>query len=69
MEIQEIEVIIAPSGEVEIRVRGIEGATCLDITSTLEDALGGKIIHREMTPEAVPPPQVAHKRKPRIRKG
>jgi hypothetical protein len=53
MELQEIEVLIDPDGKVRIQVRGIKGAACLDITKELEEALGGQIELREMTPEAL----------------
>lgn len=49
MEIQEIEVIIDKNGEVKIQVHGTHGTTCLDLTTDLEEALGGEIISRDMT--------------------
>ena len=52
MELQEIEVSIAPDGTTRIEVRGVSGTTCLDLTEGLEKALGGEIIDRELTPEA-----------------
>lgn len=52
MELQEVDVFIDKNGEVRIEVRGVKGQSCLDITKDLEDALGGQIQHREMTPEA-----------------
>lgn len=56
MELQEIEVTINQNGQVEVRVHGVKGAACLDITKGLEAALGGEIIIREMTPEALEQP-------------
>lgn len=56
MELQEIEVTINKDGQVEVRVRGVKGNACLDITRPLEDALGGKVLLREMTPESLEPP-------------
>jgi hypothetical protein len=53
MELQEIEIFIDPDGKVRIQVRGIKGTACLDITKELEEALGGQIELREMTPEAL----------------
>jgi hypothetical protein len=53
MELQEIEVLIDPDGKVRIQVRGVKGGDCLDITKELEEALGGQIELREMTPEAL----------------
>lgn len=52
MEIQEIEVFIDVDGQVEVKVHGVKGTSCLDITRPLEDALGGEVQRREMTPEA-----------------
>lgn len=51
MELQEIEVFIEKDGKVCIEVRGVKGEACLEITSGLEQALGGQIESREMTPE------------------
>lgn len=53
MDLQEIEVTINKDGQVEVRIRGVKGDACLDITKGLEAALGGEIILREMTPEAL----------------
>ncbi|WP_322510160.1 DUF2997 domain-containing protein, partial [Anaerolinea sp.] len=55
MEIQEIEVVILPDGKVEVRVRGVKGQACLELTAEMEKALGGTILLREMTPEAQEP--------------
>ena len=52
MELQEINVYIDRDGRVRIEVRGVKGKRCLDITRSLEEALGGQIESREMTPEA-----------------
>jgi len=52
MELQEIDVFIDKNGQVRIEVRGVKGKACLDLTKSLEDALGGQIESREMTPEA-----------------
>jgi len=52
MEIQEIEVFIDVDGQVEVKVHGVKGTSCLDITRPLEEALGGEVELREMTPEA-----------------
>ncbi len=53
MDVQEVEVTINKNGQVEIQVRGVKGLQCLEITAPLEQALGGKITLREMTPEAL----------------
>ncbi len=53
MELQEIEVTIGKDGQVQIQVRGVNGLKCLEITKDLEAALGGEILARIMTPEAL----------------
>jgi hypothetical protein len=53
MEIQEVEITIGKNGQVEVAVRGVKGLACLEITRDLEKALGGNIILREMSPEAL----------------
>lgn len=52
MELQEIDVFIEADGKVRIEVRGVKGGACLALTKELEEALGGQIESREMTPEA-----------------
>lgn len=52
MELQEIQVVIAPDGTTRVEVRGVSGAGCLDLTADLEAALGGEVVERELTPEA-----------------
>ena len=52
MEIQEIEVFIDAEGQVEVKVHGVKGTSCLDVTRPLEAALGGAVELREMTHEA-----------------
>jgi len=52
MDLEEIEVIIGKDGRVRVQVRGVKGNACLELTETLEAALGGEIEAREMTPEA-----------------
>lgn len=59
MQLQEIEITINKDGQVEVHVRGVKGEACLDITRPVEEALGGEIILREMTPEAAEPPDQA----------
>jgi hypothetical protein len=53
MDVQEVEVIINKNGQVQIQVRGVKGTQCLDITADLEQALGGNVTLRELTPEAL----------------
>jgi hypothetical protein len=55
MELQEIDVTIGKDGQVQIQVRGVQGLKCLEITKELEEALGGEILARIMTPEALEP--------------
>jgi len=52
MELQEIEVFIEKDGQVRVEVRGVKGTSCLDLTAALEQALGGQVESRDMTPEA-----------------
>jgi hypothetical protein len=56
MDVQEIEVTIDKDGQVRIHVMGIKGDACLDLTHELELALGGVVVEREMTPEALEQP-------------
>ncbi len=51
MEIQEVQVVIGPDGQVQIEVNGVKGGGCLELTEQLEKALG-TVSSREMTPEA-----------------
>lgn len=51
VDVQEIEVTIAPDGKVRVRVRGVEGPGCLDLTKSLERYLGGRVVSREHTDE------------------
>lgn len=53
MELQEIEITIGKDGKVQVQVRGVKGLKCLELTKELEEALGGEILARIMTPEAV----------------
>ena len=53
MEIEEIQVEIMPDGTLQISVKGVKGNACLDITRDLEQALGGNVITREMSAEAL----------------
>ena len=59
MEFEEIEVIIGKDGQVQIRVRGVTGTKCLELTRELEEALGGEILSRLMTHEALQDEQQA----------
>ncbi len=46
----ELDIEISPDGEVSLKVRGIEGESCLELTSALEEALG-LVLGREKTSE------------------
>ncbi len=52
MELQEIEVTIDKNGQVKIKVSGVQGESCLDLTQDLEAALGGQIESREMNSDS-----------------
>jgi hypothetical protein len=52
MDFQEIDIFISPDGKVQLKVRGVKGEACLDLTKDLEAALGGQIESREMTADA-----------------
>jgi hypothetical protein len=52
VELQEIEVIIEKDGQVRVEVRGVKGMSCLDVTKALEEAVGGEVQERQLTPEA-----------------
>jgi hypothetical protein len=40
---QDIEIVIAPNGDVSFVVKGVKGGSCLDETKFLEQALGGAV--------------------------
>lgn len=48
---QEIEITISPTGEVSFTVKGVKGASCIEETKFLEQALGGEVLERDTTPE------------------
>jgi Protein of unknown function (DUF2997) len=50
MESQEMEITISPTGEVKIQVKGVHGASCLDLTKGLEQGLG-TVEDRQLTAE------------------
>jgi hypothetical protein len=49
--VQEIEVVISPEGKVEVHVKGVKGASCVDLTRELERYLGGRVSNRRHTHE------------------
>lgn len=36
----ELQIVISPSGKVEIEVQGVQGSGCMELTRFLEEALG-----------------------------
>jgi hypothetical protein len=48
---QDIQITISPTGEVSFQVKGIKGASCIDETRFLEEALGNTVVERERTSE------------------
>jgi hypothetical protein len=54
---KELEITIGPDGEVSVKVKCIKGASCVDETKFLEDALGNTIESRELTDEYYEQPQ------------
>ena len=46
----EISIEIKPNGEVELKVDGVKGASCMDLTKFLEEALG-EVVDRQHTSE------------------
>ena len=49
--LQEIEVLIRPDGQVQVRVRGVKGGGCRELTEELERYLGGRVLQRLRTDE------------------
>jgi hypothetical protein len=49
--LQEIEVLIRPDGQVQVRVRGVKGDGCRELTEELERYLGGRVLQRRHTDE------------------
>ena len=56
-ELQEIEVLIRPDGQVQVQVRGVRGGGCRDLTAELERYLGGRVLRRQHTDEFQEQPQ------------
>lgn len=46
---QELEITIDPEGRVSIKVKGVAGKGCTELTKPLEDALGSDIESRTYT--------------------
>ncbi|NIM17587.1 MAG: DUF2997 domain-containing protein [Candidatus Aminicenantes bacterium] len=50
-ELQEVEVVISPGGKVQVRVTGVKGTRCLDITDNMIQLLGERVEQQELTDE------------------
>ena len=48
---QDIEIVIGKDGKVSFTIKGVKGASCLDETKFLEQALGGGVLEQEKTAE------------------
>lgn len=48
---QTITLLIPPGGDVNIDVEGVKGKACLDITKSIQDALGGDITSQKKKPD------------------
>ncbi|MBE7453223.1 MAG: DUF2997 domain-containing protein [Kofleriaceae bacterium] len=48
---QDIEIVIAPNGDVSFTVKGIKGGGCIAETKFLEEALGGAVVDQQKTGE------------------
>ncbi len=46
----ELEITISPSGEIQLKVKGVAGEGCLDLTKALEEELG-LVVERAKTSE------------------
>jgi len=46
---KELHITISPTGEVQVLVKCVAGASCVDETRFLEDALGNTIESRDLT--------------------
>ena len=46
---KELHITISPTGEVSVQVKCVAGASCVDETKFLENALGDTIESRELT--------------------
>ncbi len=46
----ELQIVISPEGHIQIEVQGVQGNACMDLTRTLEEALGS-VEDRQYKPE------------------
>ena len=54
---KELEITITPDGEVQVLVKCVKGASCVEETKFLEEALGNTVESRELTDEYYEQPQ------------
>lgn len=52
---KELEITISPTGEVSVQVKCVPGQACIEETKFLEDALGNKIVDRQLTSDYYKP--------------
>ncbi len=50
-ELHEVEIAIAPNGDVRVEVRGMKGPGCLEVTREMETLLGAVVLERDHTHE------------------
>lgn len=58
---EQIDVKISATGEIEYKVNGIKGKKCRDLTKAI-DQISGKVLHTENTSEFCQAPQVEQER-------
>ena len=46
-----LKITVSPEGEVSVQVENVAGASCVDDTKFLEDAMGGVVKSRDLTAE------------------
>ncbi len=51
MSLQEIQVTISPEGEVIVKVLGVKGSRCRELTEKMEQYLGAQVVSRDLTHE------------------
>lgn len=61
MNIETVDVVIHPDGRVELKINGVKGSQCMNITAELERLLGGKL-DRELTSDYYEQPTAEEER-------
>ena len=46
-----IDVIISPNGNIQIKVSGVKGTGCKDLTAEIESLIGNELLESELTEE------------------